>query len=780
MATWEDFCEAVLTTGVQARTASDQVLDAYEARVGFPLPARYREFASTFGAGQLTYRKGRRKPSFLISVPGRFSRPRSYHYDIDAWNQEMREAQKPGARPGRARRLVVFAKDLSKNYYGWGPEEVTRPETHDYAIYRRRLGAAAAKRVASTFEEFLVDFCVGEPLAAWKEAGGPPDQEVPDEEEWDEESRIRFHPNFSVSDFPGNDDEEDDEDDEDEGQERVEVIHRLIIPPTRFGPDEEGLLWNEVLPDGGAEVRFWIPDDDADRDRLEAFWEACQQVDWDDVRIHEIASTEIKRRAFAMPVPAPPPAPKEGPPPEFTEQGLIRRVPHDPAPVAESWRRIEAWMSRNCPEVVVALLPGASEKDIAKFEEAIGQKLPEDVRASYRIHDGRGGIPLEYEKKVRGGYDAPRPSFVRAVFYDYGLDSIRDGRGRQPILHMWKHWAGFADEQGEDPEPDSSYGKFESFPAGAIKLRYACRGWIPLYDCHSNHFGVDLDPGPTGVRSQVINFGRDQEHKFVLATSWAQFLEDYADELEAGNFVIKGEPGDGERYLWMARPKESLLCWNWRNWAEAKLDPAFQAVRPVPPPDPVPADPETDRECRAVVDGFLAEFDAWERRWLAVRPVDELGFNSIGEREDGDFTGGFSLDHFAEQGLPIPPAIQFMRSKARDNPVKFAKFLKTTLKFGEFYEPAMAERRTIFARFASVWAREHQGTTFWLTATPRYDLQADRVAEVLRRDDDTAFVVMAARGGWTYRFLLKREEGAWRIERLQWSYDGGPFSTRSI
>jgi cell wall assembly regulator SMI1 len=64
-------------------------------------------------------------------------------------------------------------------------------------------------------------------------------------------------------------------------------------------------------------------------------------------------------------------------------------------------------------------------------------------------------------------------------------------------------------------------------------------GWIPLHwDGNRNYLGIDLDPGPRGVVGQVINFGGDEHSKYVLATSWGRFLEDFADELEAGNFAI--------------------------------------------------------------------------------------------------------------------------------------------------------------------------------------------------------------------------------------------------
>jgi hypothetical protein len=93
----------------------------------------------------------------------------------------------------------------------------------------------------------------------------------------------------------------------------------------------------------------------------------------------------------------------DGSGPEFTDQGLVRRAPRGPAPVAESWRRIEKWLSGHCPEVLASLLPGASDEEIAAFEEAIGRELPEDVRESCRIRDGLGPIPREYTERVRGG-----------------------------------------------------------------------------------------------------------------------------------------------------------------------------------------------------------------------------------------------------------------------------------------------------------------------------------------------------------------------------------------
>ncbi|SIO66800.1 Cell wall assembly regulator SMI1 [Singulisphaera sp. GP187] len=582
--------------------------------------------------------------------------------------------------------------------------------------------------------------------------------------------------------------------DGDAAEETEVVIHRLISPPERWGQDDAGLLWNEVLADGNVKTHFWIADDADDRARLEAFWQACQQVDWDEVQIHEVPATSIRKPKFTMPSPVEPPPRPQGSLPEFTDQGLIRRVPHDPAPVAESWQRIEAWMARHCPEVVARLLPGVSEKHIAAFEQAIGQKLPEDVKASYRIHEGIGWVPREYVEMFKGDdEDADEPDFINTVFYDYGLDSIRDDprNGCEEILPHWQQWTDFADFEDEGAPEGGSFSDSEVFPVDAIQVRYACRGWIPLYASHSNYLGIDLAPGPRGVVGQVINFGRDEnEHKSVLATSWAQFLEDYADELEAGNFHFTGGPDDeiGDRYLYMKRPRVSSICHQWKHWAEAKLAPEFQGVNTPPPPDPTLADPETDRECRSVVDGFLADYRAWELRWLAVRPLEQLGFESINERPDGQIRGSIHpLRKYVDEGLPVPEAVAF--GKAHED-LDYDEFwehpwLKDRLNIGPHYAPAMAERSAIFAKYLTAWAQRSQSDNFTLNDSPRFAPKTFEEVFVYRGDEETAYVWSthisdSLEGERNWRVLLKREGGGWRIERLQSSTEGKPYRSKTI
>ena len=47
-----------------------------------------------------------------------------------------------------------------------------------------------------------------------------------------------------------------------------------------------------------------------------------------------------------------------------------------PAPVAESWRRIEAWLGDHLPILKLSLRPGISRADLERFEETVGRSLP--------------------------------------------------------------------------------------------------------------------------------------------------------------------------------------------------------------------------------------------------------------------------------------------------------------------------------------------------------------------------------------------------------------------
>jgi cell wall assembly regulator SMI1 len=51
----------------------------------------------------------------------------------------------------------------------------------------------------------------------------------------------------------------------------------------------------------------------------------------------------------------------------------VRKEPaNPPAPVAESWRRIEAWLGEHLAGEKATLRPCVSDADLAEFEETVG------------------------------------------------------------------------------------------------------------------------------------------------------------------------------------------------------------------------------------------------------------------------------------------------------------------------------------------------------------------------------------------------------------------------
>ncbi|QEH39084.1 SMI1 / KNR4 family protein [Aquisphaera giovannonii] len=241
-----------------------------------------------------------------------------------------------------------------------------------------------------------------------------------------------------------------------------------------------------------------------------------------------------------------------------------------PATVAASWRRIEAWIGSHLPIQRLTLRPGISKKDLAKYEAILGRTLPDDVRESWLIHDGQRWIDDQAEHPDFNIDDADNRRVQGLVFGGKLLPLLDDRKslaGRSSSRE-WREWARRMDE---DPSLVAEIGEgCASFPGGAIQHLYSSRGWIPLVEVLSSvRIGVDLMPGPEGTVGQVINFGRDAQDRYVLAVSWAHFLEDLADELDAGNFALID---DGERAFGMARPVRGAIDLNFRAWAEAKRE----------------------------------------------------------------------------------------------------------------------------------------------------------------------------------------------------------------
>jgi len=183
-----------------------------------------------------------------------------------------------------------------------------------------------------------------------------------------------------------------------------------------------------------------------------------------------------------------------------------------------SYERLERWLAAYRPQILANLRPPADDAKLAMLEATIGTSLPSSFLDLYRWRDGQ----------VDSRQSGP--------FYGLAFLSVDD------LLEQWEGWN---DVIAEDP--DLVEGDFySSVEPGVVKELYANRLWIPFVDdWGGNHIGVDLDPGPNGRVGQVINFGSDEDTKYVLGQTVADFVDRIVTELEAGNFVLSDPPDYG-------------------------------------------------------------------------------------------------------------------------------------------------------------------------------------------------------------------------------------------
>ncbi|MFP3517708.1 SMI1/KNR4 family protein [Pseudomonas sp. SIMBA_077] len=192
--------------------------------------------------------------------------------------------------------------------------------------------------------------------------------------------------------------------------------------------------------------------------------------------------------------------------------------------------RLENWLEAHLPEVRRDLAPGSSEAAIAEFESLVGKPFPESLKQLYRLHDGQHGA-------VNSG-----------PFYGLSFLSLAAAKAQ------WESWKEIIEQWSPEEMTEASAFCTSATPS-AIQTLYANRFWIPFaYDYGGNHLGVDLDPGECGTLGQIINFGSDEEDKYVVGRSVDTFMEWLVDQLESGNFVIR-EEDDGGRSLNTKEPE---------------------------------------------------------------------------------------------------------------------------------------------------------------------------------------------------------------------------------
>ncbi len=172
------------------------------------------------------------------------------------------------------------------------------------------------------------------------------------------------------------------------------------------------------------------------------------------------------------------------------------------------WVRIEAWLESNAPEMLRALRPGAELDAIRATEATLGVTFPDDMVASYRIHDGQ--TALSY-----------------ALMGEWELLSLED------VITEWETMRDLhLDEAPHD----------EGTPADPVRPMWWNTRWVPVaYNGGGDLQCVDLDPAPNGTVGQMTTFWHMDAEREQLAPSFRDWLSEYADDLEQGKYVVHRE-----------------------------------------------------------------------------------------------------------------------------------------------------------------------------------------------------------------------------------------------
>jgi uncharacterized protein (TIGR02996 family) len=200
-------------------------------------------------------------------------------------------------------------------------------------------------------------------------------------------------------------------------------------------------------------------------------------------------------------------------------------------PVAVAWAVIHHWLARHHPTMLSLLHGPADEAHFGRLERWIGQAMPEDFKASYRIHDGSE----EFSGVVIGLQLMPLAEI--GFVWQTQAEMVENGYTFVDIME----------------------GCF-SHPAGAVKPLYANRGWVPFAGDIQNHVAIDFDPGPEGKIGQIINCGWGDLIRHVIADTFAGFLTLVARQFVLGRVVLtEDEPPNEPRWLGLAGGRKDLL-----------------------------------------------------------------------------------------------------------------------------------------------------------------------------------------------------------------------------
>jgi cell wall assembly regulator SMI1 len=203
------------------------------------------------------------------------------------------------------------------------------------------------------------------------------------------------------------------------------------------------------------------------------------------------------------------------------------------------WTRYTLWLRHNVPAAHANLAPGASEDRIAALERLVGCRLPEAVKAVWRLNDGQR-VTMLSNQVVKATPCIPTLSFLST----------------EMVARVWAEWDALRRDLPRDELEDLHRGT-RSLVDGVVRRLYTSPRWIPLWadPTRPDYLGVDFDPGKSGCAGQIINFGRNEDEHFQAASDFDDLLACLVDEVERGSWPASEMNFGTERIPWFGAPR---------------------------------------------------------------------------------------------------------------------------------------------------------------------------------------------------------------------------------
>lgn len=185
----------------------------------------------------------------------------------------------------------------------------------------------------------------------------------------------------------------------------------------------------------------------------------------------------------------------------------------------QAWNKLIKCLDQitdNFKEFNYDLHPGVTDKKISSLEETIKKKFPDDFKAFYKIHNGENN-------------------------HGAGMMKGEEFLSMERILEEWYVWKELLDNNSFYDDEDEA---FISDPDTGIKPDWWNPAWIPFtYDGNGNHICIDLDPSEEGNYGQVIRIWHDEPVRELLADSFAEWINEYIEQLENEEFTFSEDYG---------------------------------------------------------------------------------------------------------------------------------------------------------------------------------------------------------------------------------------------